>query len=164
MLKFKDYTKAAITKIAPLSDSDIETVDGITTVTIDREKKVVSVNHLEDLSSLHTGYVCNTGSNEDYWYISDAYYKANYKPALLDVGSPSILTFGQKAVNVKFNPSSLSVVDMAKLHSAALIDLVEEHHKKVSTPSWITNVLRTAAFNAVITAQMAVVKYLTWEE
>lgn len=30
--------------------------------------------------------------------------------------------------------------------------------------SWATNVLRTAAFNAIIAAQMAVVKFITWKE
>ena len=78
------------------------------------------------------------------------------------------LTFGQKAVGLNFNPSGDENVTKAKQLSADLIDLVEEHKEKVSSQgiqlSWITNVFRTAAFNAVITAQLAVVKFLTWKD
>jgi hypothetical protein len=167
-VEFKHCVKTAITKIASLKDSDIATVDGITTVTIDGESKVVSVGHLEDLSALHTGYVCNTGENEDYWYISDDYFKANYKQKL-DMTPVTELrkSFGIMAVNLNFNPSKLGAVDKAKIYSAHLIDLVEDKVKADTTdssvrPTWIYNVFRTAAFNAVIAAQMAVVKFLTW--
>lgn len=78
------------------------------------------------------------------------------------------LTFGQKAVGLDFNPSGDENVTKAKQLSADLIDLVEEHKEKVSSQgvqlSWITNVFRTAAFNAVIAAQLAVVKFLTWKD
>ena len=78
------------------------------------------------------------------------------------------LTFGQKAVGLDFNPSEDENVTKAKQLSADLIDLVEEHKEKVSSQgvqlSWITNVFRTAAFNAVIAAQLAVVKFLTWKD
>ena len=78
------------------------------------------------------------------------------------------LTFGQKAVGLNFNPSGDENVTKAKQLSADLIDLVEEHKEKVSSQgiqlSWITNVFRTAAFNAVIAAQLAVVKFLTWKD
>ena len=40
----------------------------------------------------------------------------------------------------------------------------EETKAEGSRLSWTTSVFRTAAFNAVIAAQMAVVKFLTWEE
>ena len=78
------------------------------------------------------------------------------------------LTFGQKAVGLNFNPSGDENVTKAKQLSADLIDLVEEHKEKVSSQgvqlSWVTNVFRTAAFNAVIAAQLAVVKFLTWKD
>ena len=79
------------------------------------------------------------------------------------------LTFGQKAVGVKFNPSGDEGVNKAKQLSADLIDLLKEY-KNVKTDyeakkvSWTTNVLFTAAFNAVVAAQMAVFKYLTWND
>lgn len=80
----------------------------------------------------------------------------------------SELTFGQKAVGLQFNPSGDESVNKAKQLSADLIDLVEEHKEKVRSQgvqlSWVTNVFRTAAFNAVIAAQMAVVKFLTWKD
>lgn len=82
------------------------------------------------------------------------------------------LTFGQKAVGLKFNPSGDETVNKAKQLSADLIDLVEDKYKerlnKLTTVtrqlSWMENVLRTAAFNAIIAAQMAVVKFLTWND
>ena len=78
-------------------------------------------------------------------------------------------TTGQKAVGLSFNPSGSEKVTKAKQLSADLIDLVEEHQKSVTDNgnkmvSWFSNVFRTAAFNAVISAQTAVVKYLTWED
>jgi hypothetical protein len=80
------------------------------------------------------------------------------------------LTFGQKAVGLTFNPSGDETVTKAKQLCADLIDLVEqkmefnESTKEAGTRlSWITNVFRTAAFNAVIASQMAVVKFLTWK-
>ena len=80
----------------------------------------------------------------------------------------SELTFGQKAVGLQFNPSGDDNVTKAKQLSADLIDLVEEHKEKVSSQgvqlSWVTNVFRTAAFNTIIAAQMAVVKFLTWKD
>jgi hypothetical protein len=78
------------------------------------------------------------------------------------------LTFGEKAVGVSFNPSKNPAVDEAKELSARLIDLVEELSNKVdqntSGRSWMFNVLRTQAINLLIGAQMAVVKFLTWND
>ncbi len=77
-------------------------------------------------------------------------------------------TFGQKAVGLNFNPSGNDKVDKAKQLCAELIDLVEEDYNSkeawsANNSSWTTNVLRTAAFNALIAAQMTVVKFLTWK-
>lgn len=80
----------------------------------------------------------------------------------------SELTFGQKSVGLQFNPSGDENVNKAKQLSADLIDLIEEHNQKISRQgvqlSWATYVFRTAAFNAVNAAQMAVVKFLTWKD
>ena len=80
------------------------------------------------------------------------------------------LTFGQKAVGLPFNPSGDVTVTRVKQLCAELIDIVEqkiefdESTKPEGTRlSWATNVFRTAAFNAIIAAQMAVVKFLTWK-
>lgn len=99
------------------------------------------------------------------------------------------LTEGQEAVGFTFNPSKLVEVDISKLLAAKLIDILmedakkKEQKKKDSIPlstniegneikpnpfqyllSWETNVFKTAAFNAIIAAQMAVVKFLTWSK
>ncbi len=81
------------------------------------------------------------------------------------------LTFGQKSVGLQFNHSGDETVNKAKQLSADLIDLVEQRieflestKNEGSRLSWTTNVFRTAAFNAVIAAQMAVVKFLTWND
>lgn len=79
------------------------------------------------------------------------------------------LTFGQKAVGLTFNPSGDLRVNKAKQLSAELIDLVEEH-RNITTDngnamsSWVSNVFRTAAFNSIMAAQMAVEKFLTWKD
>lgn len=88
------------------------------------------------------------------------------------------LTFGQKAVGLKFNLSEDVTVTKVKQLSAELIDLVEAKRqedldkadfltgetRQVHQQSWLSNVFRTAAFNAIIAAQMAVVKFLTWKD
>ena len=82
------------------------------------------------------------------------------------------LTFGQKAVGLTFNHAEGELnkkVHTAKQLNADLIDLIENHKNQITdngnaSSSWIFNVFRTTAFNAVIAAQMAVVKFLTWKE
>ena len=79
------------------------------------------------------------------------------------------LTNGQKLVGLTFNPSGREDVNKAKQLSADLIDLVEANHNEATDngqarASWYRNVLRTAAINAIVTAQMAVVKILTWND
>ena len=87
----------------------------------------------------------------------------------MDAQDEKELTFGQKAVGLTFNPSGDDKVGKAKQLCADLIDLLEADHAEktdngATTSSWIRNVFRTAAFNALIAAQMAVVKYITWKE
>jgi hypothetical protein len=80
------------------------------------------------------------------------------------------LTFGQKAVGLKFNHAvgvTGDRVHKAKMLCAELIDLVEEDNtekEEKGLKTWCKNVFRTAAFNGIIAAQMAVVKFLTWQE
>ena len=77
-------------------------------------------------------------------------------------------TFGEKAVGITFNPSGSDEVYEAKMLAAKQIDLLEKVHIKLTNDSantsWIRNVLRTQAFNLIVSAQMALVKYLTWKE
>ena len=77
-------------------------------------------------------------------------------------------TFGEKAVGITFNPSGTDEVYEAKMLAAKQIDLLEKVHIKLTNDSantsWVRNVLRTQAFNLLISAQMALVKYLTWKE
>lgn len=71
-------------------------------------------------------------------------------------------TYGEKAVGVTFNPSGNDNVDVIKTACASLIDLVWD----TATPadSRFLNGLRTAAINATITAQMLLVKVITWKD
>lgn len=76
-------------------------------------------------------------------------------------------TRGQELVGFRFNPSGLNEVDKAKQLSADLIDMVlDDHDVKteggLSQSTWNRNILKTGAVNALIAAQMAVVKSLTW--
>ena len=53
--------------------------------------------------------------------------------------------------------------------AAKQIDLLEKVHNKVTDDgkamsSWVRNVLRTQAFNLIIQAQKALVKYITWKD
>ncbi len=77
-------------------------------------------------------------------------------------------TFGEKAVGITFNPSSSDEVHEAKMLAAKQIDLLEKAHIKLTNDSantsWVRNVFRTQAFNLLVSAQMALVKYLTWKE
>ena len=77
-------------------------------------------------------------------------------------------TFGEKAVGITFNPSGADEVYEAKLLAAKQIDLLEKAHIKLTNDSantsWVRNVFRTQAFNLLVSAQMALVKYLTWKE
>ena len=77
-------------------------------------------------------------------------------------------TFGEKAVGITFNPSGSDEVYEAKMLAAKQIDLLEKVHIKhtndSANTSWVRNVLRTQAFNLLVSAQMALVKYITWKD
>lgn len=77
------------------------------------------------------------------------------------------LTFGEKAVGLTFNHAEgqkHSLVHDVKVTFAKAIDLNKDYHARIEKPTWTQNVLHTAAFNACIAAQMAVVKFITWTE
>ena len=81
------------------------------------------------------------------------------------------LTRGQELVGFNFNPSNLPQVDKAKKHCADLIDMVLNDHDdkiaKATAENPITynrNILKTLAITAMVQAQMAVVKILTWSK
>lgn len=74
------------------------------------------------------------------------------------------LTRGQKSVGLTFNPSGDPNVNKAKQLCADLIDLLHESHGLKPFPSWETNVFRTEAFNKIIAAQMAIVKFITYKD
>lgn len=89
--------------------------------------------------------------------------------AIVDSLKDQQFTNGMKAVGYNFNPSNMPEVDKAKRLNAELIDLLDRMHLKATDngnamSSWFRNVFRTAAFNAIIAAQMAIVKYLTWKD
>ena len=78
-------------------------------------------------------------------------------------------TFGEKAVGITFNPSGSDEVYEAKMLAAKQIDLLEKVHIKLTNggaamESWFSSVFRTQAFNLIIQAQMALVKYITWKD
>ncbi len=104
--------------------------------------------------------------------VKDYIFKAivdAYKQAFIIENKARALTEGEELVGITFNPSFSPLVDKAKRVSADLIDLViYDHNVKTDygnkMASWNRNGLRTAAITAIVTAQMAVVKILTWSK
>mgnify|MGYP001164685464 CR=1 FL=1 len=74
------------------------------------------------------------------------------------------LSFGQKLVGITFNPSQNPYVHDIKTAFAQLIDLIGDPTQDTVNRSWTYNILRTAAINSLITAQMAFIKLVTWKE
>ena len=94
--------------------------------------------------------------------IVDAYKQAFYTP---------VVTRGMELVGYSFSPSNLSQVDKAKKHCADLIDMVlNDHDDKIATATaenpitYNRIILKTLAITAMVQAQMAVVKILTWSK
>jgi hypothetical protein len=78
------------------------------------------------------------------------------------------MTFGEKVVGLTFNPSGDDKVNKAKQLMAYALDLLQQAELEKSdygkvTQSWEANVFRTNAFNKIVDAQMALVKYITWK-
>ena len=73
------------------------------------------------------------------------------------------LTFGQKAVGFKFNPSKLNSVDEAKLMLANAIDQMNDFRNDEKTCSGAKRHASTA-ITMLEDAQMRMVKALTWQD
>lgn len=72
------------------------------------------------------------------------------------------LTFGEKLVGVRFNPSADPKVDEAKVCMARAADLVHERMiEKGATTTQLDSMFAGLAFGDVTRASMAVVKLLT---
>lgn len=78
---------------------------------------------------------------------------------------PKELTYGEKLVGLSFNHAegeTHDAVHEAKTLCAQLIDMIED--RRNPNDSRVKNSLTTAASMAVLAAQMAVVKVLTWKD
>lgn len=71
-------------------------------------------------------------------------------------------SFGQKAVGLSFNPSGSDEVGLAKQECANLIDHMNT--LRLTTESGETKRLCSVAITELQTAQMWVVKALTWKD
>lgn len=74
----------------------------------------------------------------------------------------SELTFGQKAVGLRFNPSPDSAVDVCKQRFADAID--QMHELRSASDSQEAKRLASVAITELQTAQMWAVKALTWAD
>jgi len=75
------------------------------------------------------------------------------------------LTFGQKAVGVRFNPSGMSEVDKIKQQFADVIDTLNDfRNEKNESVSPEARRMASIAITEAQTAQMWAVKALTWVE
>ena len=122
----------------------------------------IFINTLEGEMRAECGDWIIKGVNKEFYPCKPDIFKKTY-----DIVE-STQTFGQKAVGITFNPSGSDEVYEAKMLAAKQIDLLEKVHIKLTNDSantsWVRNVLRTQAFNLLISAQMALVKYLTWKD
>jgi hypothetical protein len=71
-------------------------------------------------------------------------------------------TFGQKAVGASFNPSNDSAVDNAKSLFASIIDQANDLRNSSNSPE--QKRLASVAITEAQTAQMWLVKALTWKD
>lgn len=78
----------------------------------------------------------------------------------VQVKAPRALTFGQKAVGIKFNPSGLPAVEGMKRHYANIIDQLNDLRESTGDPG-VKRWCSTAITQAEI-AQMCAVKAITW--
>ena len=122
----------------------------------------IFINTLEGEMRAECGDWIIKGVNKEFYPCKPDIFKKIY-----DIVE-STQTFGQKAVGITFNPSGSDEVYEAKMLAAKQIDLLEKVHIKLTNDSantsWVRNVLRTQAFNLLVSAQMALVKYITWKD
>ena len=71
------------------------------------------------------------------------------------------LTYGEKAVGIDFNPSKDETVARVKATFAELIDLVEG--RRTPNDDRFKNTMITTTVSTLVTAQMFVVKVVTWK-
>lgn len=76
-------------------------------------------------------------------------------------GTPKPMTFGEKAVGLKFNPAGDSNVDKVKKLCAEVIDICSSSDEEVDMSKFEKD-LQDRAIMEMVSAQMAAVKYVTW--
>jgi len=84
----------------------------------------------------------------------------------IDTGTRS-LTFGERAVGLNFNHATGNTHDQVhenKVAIAKVIDIIGDPSADEVRRSYMYNILRTAAINGLIAANMAVTKLLTWKD
>lgn len=81
-----------------------------------------------------------------------------------NVSEVPVLSFGQKAVGLSFNPSNMPVVDNVKRLSAALIDELNDQREKAKAENNGEAIrMYSVAITEVQTGQMWGVKAATWQ-
>ena len=73
------------------------------------------------------------------------------------------MTFGEKAVGLKFNPGGNEKVDDVKKLFAEIIDSIERETSG-SASSEMKRKLKSDAISFAIVAQMSAVKLITWKD
>ena len=129
------------------------------------KRNTLTIKTLEGNMTVNIGDWIIKGVNEEFYPCKPDVFEKTYD-VVENVERPQ--TFGEKAVGITFNPSGADEVYEAKMLAAKQIDLLEKIHIKLTNDSantsWVRNVLRTQAFNLLVSAQMALVKYLTWKD
>lgn len=70
------------------------------------------------------------------------------------------LTLGMQIVGITFNPSGNESVNRLKQLAAEMIDIVDQHHANAEV-SYVSNLIRGGALEAILKAQMMAVKSVT---
>jgi hypothetical protein len=73
------------------------------------------------------------------------------------------LTFGEKLVGLDFNPSNRPDVDEVKQLNAKLADIVNDLQRETKEP-YLSNTIKGDAIRCILHAQMAIVKWLTFNK
>ncbi len=86
---------------------------------------------------------------------------------MIEIEKEIPLTYGQKAVGLKFNPGELKDVDIIKQKCAELIDMMDDLRKSQNTLKNASSEgqrLCSIAITEMQTAQMWLVKAITWND
>lgn len=86
---------------------------------------------------------------------------------MIEIEKEIPLTYGQKAVGLKFNPGHFTDVDIIKKKCAELIDMMDDLRKSQNTfhnKSSEGQRLCSIAITEMQTAQMWLVKAITWDD